>query len=231
MKYKFSNEKLEYILDELGEEYKSLLVEKSLDKIGNVDVDNINLSDLIELDIETKKPLKTSKIENKRKRVFSLTALVGILYVMTGGLLLILRPYPTNVNNRLITEFSIIVMFMGMVFFLLSVYASVFLDWKRRKSSNKDISPYALFNNWKEIEALITQLTPDEYHKGPRYMVEYLSDNRMISIEEKRQILELLQIRNIIVHTSEENLNMSKEEIQEKITIADKIINNLSKLI
>lgn len=107
MKYKFSNEKLEYILDELGEEYKSLLVEKSLDKNGNVDVDNINLSDLIELDIETKKPLKISKLEKTRKRMFSLSALIGIIYVMIGGLMLILRPYRTNINNRLITNFRL----------------------------------------------------------------------------------------------------------------------------
>ncbi|MGF2030346.1 hypothetical protein ACQUFH_12695 [Lactococcus lactis] len=231
MKYKFSNEKLEYILDELGEEYKSLLVEKSLDKNGNVDVDNINLSDLIELDIETKKPLKISKLEKTRKRMFSLSALIGIIYVMIGGLMLILRPYRTNINNRLITEFSFIVIFMGMLVFLLSVYASVFLDLKRRRSSNKDISPYALFNNWKEIEALITQLTPDEYHKGPRTMVEYLSRNRMISSEDKKQILELLQIRNKIVHSSEDNLKMSKVELQKKIKMANKLIDNLSKLI
>lgn len=120
---------------------------------------------------------------------------------------------------------------MGMLVFLLSVYASVFLDLKRRRSSNKDISPYALFNNWKEIEALITQLTPDEYHKGPRTMVEYLSRNRMISSEDKKQILELLQIRNKIVHSSEDNLKMSKVELQKKIKMANKLIDNLSKLI
>lgn len=231
MKYKFSNEKIKYILDELGEEYKSLLIEKSLDNIGNVDVDNINLSELIELDIAIKKPLKTSKREQKRKRMFALTALLGLIYFMFGGVMLILSLYRTTMYSRIPSEFFVIVIFMGMLIFLLSVYASVFSDWKRGKSSNKDITPYALFNSWKEIEALITQLTPDEYHKGPRTMVEYLSTNRMISFEEKKQILELLQIRNNIVHSSEDNLKMSKEEILQKITMADKIINNLSKLI
>lgn len=231
MKYKFSNEKIKYILDELGEEYKSLLIEKSLDNIGNVDVDNINLSELIELDIAIKKPLKTSKREQKRKRMFALTALLGLIYFMFGGVMLILSLYRTTKYSRIPSDLFVIVIFMGMLIFLLSVYASVFSDWKRGKSSNKDINPYALFNSWKEIEALITQLTPDEYHKGPRTMVEYLSTNRMISLEDKKQILELLRIRNIIVHRSEDNLKMSKEEILQKITIAEKIINDLSKLI
>ena len=231
MKYKFSNEKIKYILDELGEEYKSLLIEKSLDNIGNVDVDNINLSELIELDIAIKKPLKTSKREQKRKRMFALTALLGLIYFMFGGVMLILSLYRTTMYSRIPSDSLVIVNFMGMLIFLLSVYASVFSDLKRGKSSNKDINPYALFNSWKEIEALITQLTPDEYHKGPRTMVEYLSTNRMISLEDKKQILELLRIRNDIAHSSEDNLKMSKEEILQKITIADKIINDLSKLI
>ena len=231
MKYKFSNEKIKYILDELGEEYKSLLIEKSLDNIGNVDVDNINLSELIELDIAIKKPLKTSKREQKRKRMFASTALLGLIYFMLGGVMLILSLYRTTMYSRIPSDLFVIVIFMGMLIFLLSVYASVFSDLKRGKSSNKNINPYALFNSWKEIEALITQLTPDEYHKGPRTMVEYLSTNRMISKEEKKQILELLQIRNNIAHSSEDNLKMSKEEILQKITIADKIINDLSKLI
>ena len=232
MKYKFSNEKIKYILDELGEEYKSLLIEKSLDNIGNVDVDNINLSELIELDIAIKKTLKTSKREQKRKRMFASTALLGSIYFMLGGVMLILSLYRTTMySSRIPSDLFVIVIFMGMLIFLLSVYASVFSDLKRGKSSNKDINPYALFNSWKEIEALITQLTPDEYHKGPRTMVEYLSTNRMISLEDKKQILELLQIRNNIAHNSEDNLKMSKEEILQKITIADKIINDLSKLI
>ena len=231
MKYKFSNEKIKYILDELGEEYKSLLIEKSLDNIGNVDVDNINLSELIELDIAIKKPLKTSKREQKRKRMFASTALLGLIYFMLGGVMLILSLYRTTKYSRIPSNLFVIVIFMGMLIFLLSVYASVFSDLKRGKSSNKNINPYALFNSWKEIEVLITQLTPDEYHKGPRTMVEYLSTNRMISLEDKKQILELLQIRNNIAHSSEDNLKMSKEEILQKITIADKIINDLSKLI
>lgn len=231
MKYKFSNEKIKYILDELGEEYKSLLIEKSLDNIGNVDVDNINLSELIELDIAIKKPLKTSKREQKRKRMFASTALLGLIYFMFGGVMLILSLYRTTKYSRIPSNLFVIVIFMGMLIFLLSVYASVFSDLKRGKSSNKNINPYALFNSWKEIEVLITQLTPDEYHKGPRTMVEYLSTNRMISLEDKKQILELLQIRNNIAHNSEDNLKMSKEEILQKITIADKIINDLSKLI
>lgn len=54
MKYNVSNDRIRIILDELGEEYKELLVERLLSEMDEVDVDRINPADLMQLDISTR---------------------------------------------------------------------------------------------------------------------------------------------------------------------------------
>lgn len=62
-------------------------------------------------------------------------------------------------------------------------------------------------------------------------MVEYLRKNKMISNDEKNEIFELLRTRNNIVHVPEDNIQISKEELQEQINVANKLITKLSKAI
>lgn len=231
MRYNFSNKKVEFLLDELGEEYKSLLTEKTLDRMRIFDVDNIDLSELIKLDIEVKKYLKVKEKDRTRKRLLSIMALLGVLYFMTGFLILTLDYVRPDMSNSLTKEISIILSFSGTLIFILSVYFSVFSINKLKRSKNKDTSYYVLINKWKEIEALIIQLTPAEYQRGNNNMVEYLRENKMISNDEKNEIFELLRTRNNIVHVPEDNIQISKEELQEQINVANKLITKLSKAI
>jgi len=231
MRYNFSNKKVEFLLDELGEEYKSLLTEKTLDRMRIFDVDNIDLSELIKLDIEVKKYLKVKEKDRTRKRLWSIMALLGVLYFMTGFLILTLDYVRPDMSNSLTKEISIILSFSGALIFILSVYFSVFSINKLKRSKNKDTSYYVLINKWKEIEALIIQLTPAEYQRGNNNMVEYLRKNKMISNDEENEIFELLQTRNNIVHVPEDNIQISKEELQEQINVANKLITKLSKAI
>ena len=54
MKYNISDYRLKVIVDELGEEYKDLLIESILGDMHENDADLINPSDLIRLDVATK---------------------------------------------------------------------------------------------------------------------------------------------------------------------------------
>lgn len=54
LKYNISNKKLKLIIDELGEEYKDMLITKTLSESGELDVDEITPSELMRLDVETK---------------------------------------------------------------------------------------------------------------------------------------------------------------------------------
>lgn len=67
MKYNISDYKLKVIVDELGEEYKDLLIERILGDMHENDADLINPSDLIRLDVATKSNLRIDKKSAKTK--------------------------------------------------------------------------------------------------------------------------------------------------------------------
>ena len=68
MKYYISSKKLQLVVNELGEEYKDLLIEKMLDDYQTTDIDSLPISELLKLDVSIKERL----VENKQfeKRTF-----------------------------------------------------------------------------------------------------------------------------------------------------------------
>lgn len=172
-RYNFSNKKVEFLLDELGKEYKSLLTEKILDKMRIFDVDNIDLSELIKLDIEVKKYLKVKEKDRTQKRLWSIVALLGVLYFMTGFLILTLDYVRSDMSPPLNKRnFYNIDFFRCSHLYIISIFFC-FFNKQVKRSKNKDTSYYVLINKWKEIEALIIQLTPAEHQRGNNNMVEY----------------------------------------------------------
>ena len=47
MKYYISSKKLQLVINELGEEYKDLLIEKMLNDYQTTDIDNLPVSELL----------------------------------------------------------------------------------------------------------------------------------------------------------------------------------------
>lgn len=231
LKYNISNKKTRIILDELGEEYKNLLIEKTMEDSRAIDLDDIDLSELIKHDINAKKMLKTTKIDTRRRKTNSLISLMGITYSLFGVLTLLLNYVSPGEFGIFKPEISILLIFMGLFIVLLSMYFMIFMSKKSYSKRTKDISLFEVVNKWKELEALMVQLTPEDNQFGFRSAIDYLSENNMISHTEHNQIMELLQLRNKIVHEQEENLDISSKELRSVITTADSLIRKLSKLI
>ena len=66
MKYRINDSKIKNIVDELGEEYKDLLIKIVLEGNNEVDVDNLLVSDLIKTDIQIKERLRSQNRQRKR---------------------------------------------------------------------------------------------------------------------------------------------------------------------
>ena len=77
MKYTISEQKAKMIIDELGEEYKDMLIERVLEETNEDDVDKISLSDLIRLDIATKAHLRSNKRVRNIRKMYSYIASFG----------------------------------------------------------------------------------------------------------------------------------------------------------
>ena len=71
MKYNISEQNTKMIIDELGEEYKDMLIERVLEETDEIDVDRISLSDLVRLDIATKARLRSNKKARNKRKMYS----------------------------------------------------------------------------------------------------------------------------------------------------------------
>lgn len=230
MKYNISNKNLASIIDELGEEYKDLLIEKLLSDNNYFDADSISLSELIKLDIHTKASLRNDK-KSKRDKMLSLISLVGILYILFGLLFFIINSLNySSYKENYITTIAVIISIMGMIVSFLSLVMKSVLNNSPSKKNNSTLLLYETINKWKEIEALIYQLNPDSEKMSLRTMINNLLQNKIISQEDNDTILKLLKTRNKIVHATTE-ITLSQDELQELIINSNGVIKRLNKII
>lgn len=231
MKYNISDNRLKVIIDTLGEEYKDLLIEKILDELKESDADLINASDLIRLDVSVKASLKTDKKTTRINRMMSLLSSVGIVYALMGLVILMASELEHTMRDDPMMMGSVVLIVMGL---FVALFSLLFKNTSRimkppYQRGTKSISPYQLINKWKEIEALINELTPKGID-SLSCMIANLRESGIINHGDEEVINKMLVIRNIIVH--EKNPKLPKdEEIRFSLQQADKLINKLKKLL
>lgn len=99
------------------------------------------------------------------------------------------------------------------------------------KGKRYNISPYEVINKWKEIEALVHELTPEEDTLSLSSMMSNLKDAQIISEQDIEIIKQLLNTRNQIVHGQDNKYNLSQTELRTILLQADKIISKMKKLV
>lgn len=231
MKYNISDNRLKVIIDTLGEEYKDLLIEKILDELKESDADLINASDLIRLDVSVKASLKTDKKTTRMNRMMSLLSSVGIVYALMGLVLLMASELEHTIRDDPMMMISVVLIVMGLFVALFSLLfkntSKIMMPHYQR--GTQSVSPYQLINKWKEIEALINELTPREIDSLSA-MIANLSESGIINHSDVEIINKMLLMRNIVVH--EKNPKLPKEEdIRFSLQQADKLISKLKKLL
>lgn len=233
MKYNISDYKLKVIVDELGEEYKDLLIERILGDMHENDADLINPSDLIRLDVATKSNLRTDKKVQRQNRMLSMISLLGIVYALLGLMLMMWSEVRDTVRYDSIMMMSFVLIFLGL---FVALFSLLFKNMGRLRpqyyrGKSHTISPYEVINKWKEIEALVHELTPEEDTLSLSSMVSNLKDTQIISEQDIEIINQLLNIRNQIVHGQDNKYSLSQAELRTILLQADKIISKMKKLV
>ena len=232
MKYNISDYKLKVIIDELGEEYKDLLIESILNDMHETDVDLINHSDLIRLDVATKTNLMMNKRMQRQNWMYSLISLLGLTYASLGLMLLMwseLREV-MRYNGIMIVSFFLICIGLLVAIFSMLFRNLIKIRSRYYRRSNSPIPSYEVINKWKEIEALVHELTPEKDTVSLSSMMANLEDTKILSEQDIEIINRLLSIRNQIVHGGDNKYNISQTELRSILLQADKIISKMKKI-
>lgn len=233
MKYHISNKSINVIVSELGEEYKDLLIERLLDETNSVDADQINPSDLIRLDVETKANLRFNSKKRRYNKMYTITSFVGAIYALFGMMLFLWKELQYTIKYDSITLIAILLIFLGLCVSILSVFMKYLYKYSSNQYREKrnTISKYEIINKWKEIEALIYQLNPENDQLSLKTMINNLVQAKIVSKEDEHVILELLQIRNQVLHSKSCDDIFLQSELRDLLNKSNKIINKLNKLI
>ncbi|MCH5297280.1 MAG: hypothetical protein J1E85_06380 [Ruminococcus sp.] len=233
MRYNISDNNLKVIVDEIGEEYKDILIEKVLDDMNEIDAELINPSDLIRLDVATKSNLRKDNKTLRMNYIFSLISIFGVIYAIFGVMLMMLSDSSNIIRYNSTMMMSVVLIFIGLFMSLLSLCYIYTINMKpsnyRRKRHT--ISSYEVVNKWKEIEALINQLTPENELLSLSSMISYLEKTKIISKEDKERINQLLNLRNQIVHKQKIDSGISQAELRSVLVQNEKIIFKMKKLL
>lgn len=232
MKYNVSDYRLKIIVDELGEEYKDLLIEHILDDMHETDADQINPSDLIRLDVTIKSNLRNARKVQRQNRMFSMISLLGIIYALFGLMLMMWSELKNTFRYDSMMMMSLVLIFIGL---FVALFSLVFKNMVRMrpqyyKGQNNTIPPYEVISKWKEIEALVHELTPEEDSLSLSSMMTNLKDTKIISDQDILTIYQLLNVRNQIVHGQNEKYDLSQTELRAILLQADKVISKMKKL-
>ena len=232
MKYQISNKKVNIILDELAEEYKNLLIETALNQNQEFDVENISISDITKIDIETKERLKNRSRNNRINRISHLISSLGLVYSLFGLMLIMVSEAGNDFTDNPLSSVAIICVFLGFIIAIVGLMTKMLLNNKKSKISKKSIMDYEIqiINKWRIIEGIIYQTTPNNDKLSLRSMINNLEQSKIISKEDVKLLNSLMFYRNKILHNAPGEVKYN-DEIKTILDDAQELIEKLSKII
>ncbi|WP_270640202.1 DUF2207 domain-containing protein [Longibaculum muris] len=224
-----SNEKIEKYLDELADEYKSLLFNALVSRSKNLD--DLSVSELLRLDNEIKKPLfENYKKQQRRRKMFQVA---GLTYMLLGFMMFLTDLGFTN-ELDIISLMSLIISFIG-VFITIFSFMLPTLHQSSTQYNNKSekkslpLLEYKVITKWRELEGIVNDISINSNVKKSRYVTEFLFENKFIDNDEYIKLKYFLKMRNNIVHSSADQYSI--EEINVIIDEVDKIIDKIKKIV
>ena len=160
---KISDEKIKRYLDELGEEYKVMLLEQLVTNSNTLE--ELSISELIRLDEDVKYYLRTKDNDKRKNKYYVL----GILYVFMGLFMYLFFNIMTIFDNiqflsrfELMKLMSTIISMIGILLCMITFIA----DNKRKKLKNdnnkRKILEYEVIAIWKELEGLYYDISENK---------------------------------------------------------------------
>jgi hypothetical protein len=227
VKFEIENQKIKNVIDELGEEYKDMLIEKAMSDFCEYDVNEISLPALLRHDARAKAQLSTDERTAKRSRLLSMTAIIGLLYTFIGLGIFLYIEYLSNSQMQIELFVAIISVFAGLMASLMSL---VIKNLPLKSFRDKDASKYFnsdVVNQWKKIESLLIRLTPVDEDSSLNGMISHLTKLKLLSLDDVSIIKQLLQLRNQTVHSSVRAREYTVSELKAQLSEGSKIISKL----
>lgn len=226
--YKNNNEdKIEKYLDDLAEEYKTLLLNRLLEVSGNIE--NLNVCDLLRIDNEIKRPfLSEYRRQLRRKRVFQMS---GVLYAIMGIMVLSICEIVDSVKSEGMVLFSLVIIFMGVIMILMSeMYPNKWYYSNQKVSNNSEesraILEYRVVSAWRELEGFATDIYSENIILPTGSIISSLLNDNYINQKEADFLKDFLKMRNNIVHDI--NNNYELDEMRNMLKRVQHIINKLN---
>lgn len=220
-------------LDELSEEYKSLLLEKALriaeerESAGK----EISLRDILEAQKATQSATEADKHEYKKKRWTLLLSLSGAVYSAVGLLIYLYQNKDFSIKSDIGLIIAIVGILVTLIAFLYGQftsrkYVSISSHKEHLRATYKD---YEIVKRWQIIEDLARKsMSPidknDFKSDSVSFLIRFLSHKVAKNEEEFLKIRKLLQVRNKIVH---EGYHMNEQERNEMVRFSDELIRRL----
>ena len=201
-----NNSKINMFLDELSNEYKTLLFRALVSRSKSFD--DLSVSDLIRLDSEIKKPLFESY--QKQKRRTQRLLVLGLTYMLLGIMIYFASriPYITIHDFKdMIGIMSGIVVFVGfaaVAYSLILMAFGVYPSRREEKSEEKTkVLEFEVIIKWRELEGLVNDISLDNSVNNNPSIIGFLHDNGLITQDEQDTLRKYLKLRNAIVHSND----------------------------
>ena len=233
MKYYITNQKLDSLVNELGEEYKDLLIEKMLNDYQTTDIDNLPLSELLKLDVSIKEHLIQDKQIEKKKQMTTMVSIIGLMYSLLGIFLLFFLFFTYSFSEEPMNMISLILIMMGLIISIYGMLLKKLIINRKPYTSirNNTNNSYEYISLWKELEGLMIQVSPDNVPSSPSKLIQYLSESNFISSKDEDAIRNLLKLRNEAIHsTSSPKQELTQEEYSILVKNIRAIISKLNNL-
>lgn len=231
MKYRFSNDKFNTVIEELGEEYKDLLIEVVISKSSDRDLDSISISELTKIDIEVKEKLKNKAQNDRINRISLIFSMLGAVYALIGMMVMMITVTNRTYMDEATLSISIVLVFLGFLVMIMGSIMHFLLKTKRKtkKESNIDYE-IQIINKWRLIESLIYQIMPRSDTMSLRSMMRNLQQAKVITEDDANILEDIMFYRNKIVHNSPQGLIIT-DEVKSLLEKADKLIEKLTNLV
>lgn len=227
---RIEDEKIEKYIDELGEEYKTLLFETLV--MRSESLNELSVSELLRIDNDVKKYLQRQE-ESKINRKY---LVLGITYVYCGIFLYVFSEIMFKFYDlrylspiELTQIISIIIAFVGA---LACMYPFLRKSNKMKdrktseKSESKKLLEYEVVSTWRELEGICNDIALKNDIITNISVIQLLRGEGLISEAESRELTHFLKLRNSVVHGNK--MTISQEEISKQIKRIDKLIGEIN---
>ena len=226
-----NDKKIAMYLNELGEEYKDLLLETLLKKSNSVD--DLSVSELLRIDNDVKKYLQRQEDSRKNRKFLVL----GITYVLGGIFMYLFSEIIIKFDDMrylspagLIQLMSITMGFVGIIAAFYSFLRSSPRDKLHKNISNdnenKKLLEYEVISTWRELEGICNDIALENDIVTRRSVINLLENENLITDDEKILLTHFLKLRNSIVHSDEVEITM--QEMRNVIKEVNEFIEKLN---